>query len=451
MKILEMEIVFLLIGLVVGALVGFLLKKGQQTGAIDNEEMVLLRKQLMETSNEMSAVTRSNQMLQSDKNELSAKLNDSQAHVLKLNNELTAALSASKNIEQRLAEQKGEMEQLNQRFKTEFENLAAKILEEKSQKFTEQNKQSLDTILNPLKEKIKDFEDKVQKVYDTEAAERNMLKGEIKQLMSLNQLMHQDAQNLTKALKGDAKMQGNWGEFILESILEKSGLVKDREYIAQASISTEDGKRFQPDILINLPDGKCLVIDSKVSLVAYERYVSADDEMVKALSLKEHLQSVRSHIKGLSDKNYQNLYGAKSLDFVLLFVPIESAFALSVQNDAQLFNDAFERNIVIVSPSTLLATLRTVANIWRQENQNKNAIDIANKAGDMYDKFVGFVDDLIGLGNKMRDSQRAYESAMNKLHQGTGNLVKRSEDLKKLGAKATKAIPQTLIDRSELE
>ena len=446
-----MEIVFLLIGLVVGALVGFLLKKGQQTGAIDNEEMVLLRKQLMETSNEMSAVTRSNQMLQSDKNDLSAKLNDSQAHVLKLNNELTAALSASKNIEQRLAEQKGEMEQLNQRFKVEFENLAAKILEEKSQKFTEQNKQSLDTILNPLKEKIKDFEDKVQKVYDTEAAERNMLKGEIKQLMSLNQLMHQDAQNLTKALKGDAKMQGNWGEFILESILEKSGLVKDREYIAQASISTEDGKRFQPDILINLPDGKCLVIDSKVSLVAYERYVSADDEMVKALSLKEHLQSVRSHIKGLSDKNYQNLYGAKSLDFVLLFVPIESAFALSVQNDAQLFNDAFERNIVIVSPSTLLATLRTVANIWRQENQNKNAIDIANKAGDMYDKFVGFVDDLIGLGNKMRDSQKAYEAAMNKLHQGTGNLVKRSEDLKKLGAKATKAIPQTLIDRSELE
>ncbi|AMS27588.1 DNA polymerase V [Bacteroidetes bacterium UKL13-3] len=446
-----MEIVFLLIGLVVGALVGFLLKKGQQTGVIDNEEMVLLRKQLMETSNEMSAVTRSNQMLQSDKNDLSAKLNDSHAHVLKLNNELTAAMSAEKNIEQRLAEQKGEMEQLNQRFKVEFENLAAKILEEKSQKFTEQNKQSLDTILNPLKEKIKDFEDKVQKVYDTEAAERNMLKGEIKQLMSLNQLMHQDAQNLTKALKGDAKMQGNWGEFILESILEKSGLVKDREYIAQASISTEDGKRFQPDILINLPDGKCLVIDSKVSLVAYERYVSADDEMVKALSLKEHLQSVRSHIKGLSDKNYQNLYGAKSLDFVLLFVPIESAFALSVQNDAQLFNDAFERNIVIVSPSTLLATLRTVANIWRQENQNKNAIDIANKAGDMYDKFVGFVDDLIGLGNKMRDSQKAYEAAMNKLHQGTGNLVKRSEDLKKLGAKATKAIPQTLIDRSELE
>ncbi|MES2781041.1 MAG: DNA recombination protein RmuC [Bacteroidota bacterium] len=446
-----MEIVFLIVGLAIGTLLGFLIKKGQQGSNNGSEETVLLRKQLMETSNETSAVTRSNQMLLADKDQLLFTLKESQDQIIKLNNELTSALSAGKNIEQRLAEQKGEMEQLNQRFKTEFENLAAKILEEKSQKFTEQNKQSLDTILNPLKEKIKDFEDKVQKVYDTEAAERNMLKGEIKQLMSLNQLMHQDAQNLTKALKGDSKTQGNWGEFILESILEKSGLVKDREYQAQASISTEDGKRFQPDILINLPDGKCLVIDSKVSLVAYERYVSADDDVIKALSLKEHIQSLRVHIKGLSDKNYQKLYGAKSLDFVLLFVPIESAFALSVQNDAQLFNDAFERNIVIVSPSTLLATLRTVANIWRQENQNKNAIDIANKAGDMYDKFVGFVDDLIGLGTKMRDSQRAYEAAMNKLHQGTGNLVKRSEDLKKLGAKATKTIPQTLLDRSELE
>jgi DNA recombination protein RmuC len=405
----------------------------------------------MDTSIELSALSRSGQMLQADKEELTLKLTEANNQILYLNTEYTKAQSDRKNIEQRLLEQKTELEQLNQRLKTEFENLAARILEEKSLKFTEQNKQSMDTILNPLKEKIKDFEDKVQKVYDAEAAERNMLKGEIKQLMSLNQLMHQDAQNLTKALKGDTKTQGNWGEFILESILEKSGLVKDREYLAQTSISNEDGKRFQPDILINLPDGKCLIIDSKVSLVAYERYVSTEEEMVKAVSLKEHIQSLRGHIKNLSDKNYQSLYGVKSLDFVLLFVPIESAFALSVQHDAQLFNDAFERNIVIVSPSTLLATLRTVANIWRQENQNKNAIDIANKAGDMYDKFVGFVDDLISLGNKMKDSQKAYEAAMNKLHQGTGNLVKRSEDLKKLGAKATKSIPQTLLDRSELE
>jgi DNA recombination protein RmuC len=202
-------------------------------------------------------------------------------------------------------------------------------------------------------------------------------------------------------------------------------------------------------VVIQLPDGKCLIIDSKVSLVAYERYVSADDDLIKAQALKDHSLSFKNHIKGLSDKNYQNLYGINSLDFVLLFVPIESAFAATVQFDNQLFNDAFERNIVIVSPSTLLATLRTVANIWRQENQNKNAIEIANRAGDMYDKFVGFVDDLIVLGNKMRDSQKAYEGAMNKLHQGSGNLVKRSEDLKKLGAKANKALPPTLVDRSD--
>jgi DNA recombination protein RmuC len=369
--------------------------------------------------------------------------------VLELSNSLTSAQTQTQHIEARLVEQKEELNQLQQKFTKDFELVANKILEEKTQKFTDQNRQSLDVILNPLKEKIKDFEDKVQKVYDTEAAERNMLKGEIKQLMSLNQQMHVDTQNLTKALKGDTKTQGNWGEFILENILEKSGLVKDSEYKTQASVTTEDGKRYQPDVLINLPDGKCLIIDSKVSLVAYERFVSSDDDAVRLLAVKEHVQSLRNHIKGLSDKNYQNLYGVKSLDFVLLFMPIEPAFALAVQNDAQLFNDAFERNIVIVSPSTLLATLRTVANIWRQEYQNKNAVDIANKAGDMYDKFVGFVDDLISLGNKMRDSQKAYENAMNKLHQGTGNLVKRSEDLKKLGAKASKSLPPALLERAD--
>jgi DNA recombination protein RmuC len=387
-------------------------------------------------------------MLRKEVEELKAQLGAKQEEIIRLNNELTSALSAAKNIEVRLTEQKGEMEELNQKFKMEFENLASKILEEKSQKFTEQNKQSLDGILTPLRERIKDFEEKVQRVYDTEAAERNMLKGEIKQLMGLNQQMQQDAQNLTKALKGDNKAQGNWGEFILESILEKSGLMKDREYKTQESITTEDGKRYQPDVIIQLPDGKCLIVDSKVSLVAYEKFVSADDETIRVQALKEHGQSFKSHIKGLSEKNYQNLYGIKSLDFVLLFVPIEPAFAAAVQYDNQLFNDAFERNIVIVSPSTLLATLRTVANIWRQENQSKNAIEIANKAGDMYDKFVGFVDDLIVLGNKMRDSQKAYEGAMNKLHQGSGNLVKRSEDLKKLGAKANKSLPQNLLDRS---
>jgi DNA recombination protein RmuC len=444
----RMEIVFLGIGIAIGIMLGWFMQKSKKPEVGSNIVGDDWQAKFMESSNEASGLKNAESMLRKEVEELKAQLGAKQEEIIRLNNELTSALSAAKNIEVRLTEQKGEMEELNQKFKTEFENLASKILEEKSQKFTEQNKQSLDGILTPLRERIKDFEEKVQKVYDTEAAERNMLKGEIKQLMGLNQQMQQDAQNLTKALKGDNKAQGNWGEFILESILEKSGLMKDREYKTQESITTEDGKRYQPDVIIQLPDGKCLIVDSKVSLVAYEKFVSADDETIRVQALKEHGQSFKSHIKGLSEKNYQNLYGIKSLDFVLLFVPIEPAFAAAVQYDNQLFNDAFERNIVIVSPSTLLATLRTVANIWRQENQSKNAIEIANKAGDMYDKFVGFVDDLIVLGNKMRDSQKAYEGAMNKLHQGSGNLVKRSEDLKKLGAKANKSLPQNLLDRS---
>jgi DNA recombination protein RmuC len=238
---------------------------------------------------------------------------------------------------------------------------------------------------------------------------------------------------------------------ILESILEKSGLVRDREYVLQMSMTTDDGKRFQPDVVINLPDAKHIVIDSKVSLNAYERFSSAETDDERIIAVKEHLLSVRKHIRELSEKNYQSLYQLQSLDFVLLFIPIEPAFALAVQAEAQLFNEAFEKNIVIVSPSTTLATLRTSASIWRQENQNRNALEIARQGGALYDKFTGFVEDLISLGNKMRDSQKAYEGAMNKLSTGAGNLVRRTEELKKLGAKATKNLPPTLIDRSETE
>lgn len=444
-----MEIGFLIIGLILGGALGWYFGKSKQVLIPSNDDIEVWRNKWMLSSNEASGLQSTVNSLQSENQLLKADVEQKQQYILKLSNDLAIAITQSQNTEQRLKEQKQEIELMNQKLKIEFENLASKILEEKSQKFTEQNKQSLDTIITPLRDRIKDFEEKVQKVYDTEAAERNMLKGEIKQLMGLNQQMHLDTQNLTKALKGDNKTQGNWGEFILESILEKSGLVKDREYKTQESITNEDGKRYQPDVIINLPDGKCLIIDSKVSLVAYERYVSADDEIIKLQALKEHGLSFKNHIKGLSDKNYQNLYQIKSLDFVLLFVPIESAFAAAVQYDSQIFNDAFERNIVIVSPSTLLATLRTVANIWRQESQNKNAIEIAQKAGDMYDKFVGFAEDLIVIGNKIKDSQKAYEGAMNKLTEGSGNLVKRAEDLKKLGAKASKSLDQRLIDRIE--
>jgi DNA recombination protein RmuC len=312
-----MEIVFLLVGIMVGGALGWLLKR-PGISAQANNDTEDLRSKYMEASNKASAALHAESMLRNDYDMAKQELERKQVEIIRLNNEVTASLSHTRNMEVRLTEQKGEMEQLNQRFKTEFENLASKILEEKSQKFTEQNKQSLDGLLTPLKDRIKDFEEKVQKVYDTEAAERNMLKGEIKQLMGLNLQMQQDAQNLTKALRGDNKTQGNWGEFILESILEKSGLIKDREYKTQESITTEDGKRFQPDVVIQLPDGKCLIIDSKVSLVAYERYVSADDDLIKAQALKDHSLSFKNHIKGLSDKNYQNLYGINSLRFCIV-------------------------------------------------------------------------------------------------------------------------------------
>jgi len=439
-----MEFLFLIVGICIGFVIAWLIKRPVNT-TINNDAAI----KLSEAEKQNSALISTNQHIKQEKELLQKANADLQNQIVEFANKLATAEANNKNMNERLETQRSELEQLQARFKDEFSVLANKILEEKTQKFTEQNKINLDGILNPLKEKIKDFEDKVEKVYNTEAAERNMLKGEIKQLMSLNQQMQVDAQNLTKALKGDTKTQGNWGEFILESILEKSGLTKNREYFSQASMNDEEGKRQQPDILIKLPDGKSLILDSKVSLVAYEKYVSAQDEVSRQAAAKEHIQSVRQHIKGLSEKKYQTLYEIKSLDFVLLFMPIEPAFALAVQLENTLFNDAYEKNIIIVSPTTLFATLRTVANIWRYEYQNKNAIEIAKKAGDMHDKFVNFVTDLTLIGNKLNEAQKTYFESMKKLYTGTGNLVKRREDIKSLGVKVSKDLPQSLIDRIE--
>jgi DNA recombination protein RmuC len=288
--------------------------------------------------------------------------------------------------------------------------------------------------------------DLVDDVYLNDNKERAGLSEQIKMLHDLNQQMSKDANNLTKALKGETKTQGNWGEFILERVLEKSGLVKGQEYAVQESITDEEGKRLQPDVVIYLPESKCIIIDSKVSLVGYERYCSAEDEVIKAAALKEHISSIKKHIANLSSKNYQNLYKIKSLDFVLLFMPIEPAFSLAVQNDMELFNDAFERNIVIVSPSTLLATLRTIASIWRQENQNRNALEIARQSGALYDKFQSMVTDLMEVGKRLHSVQDNYEDVMKKLSTGKGNLITSVEKIKKLGAKATKSLPQGMAD-----
>ncbi len=436
-----MEIIFLIVGIALGAVLGWFVKKSSQPNDIAKQELDALKQKF-------AAQQAESELLKVQQRELESKADTLQNSLTQAKSDLAAKGANEQNLITKLAEQKQELVQLKELMAKEFENLANRIFEEKTEKFTNQNKLNLDQVLSPLKERIKDFEEKVQKHYDEENREKASLKEQITLLHGLNQQMSKEAQNLTRALKGDTKAQGNWGEFILESILEKSGLAKDREYTMQTSFTTEDGKRFQPDVVVNLPEGKSLIIDSKVSLVAYDKFIAADDDTIKNLAIKEHLLSLKQHIKGLSEKNYQQLYDLKTLDFVLLFIPVEPAFALAVQHDNQLFNDAFDKNIVIVSPSTLLATLRTVASIWRQENQNRNAIEIARKAGDLYDKFTGFVDDMIDLGKKMDQSKNSYVDAMKKLSEGRGNLVGRVEDLKKMGAKASKSIPQALIDRA---
>ena len=326
-----------------------------------------------------------------------------------------------------------------------------KYLRKKENKFSEQNKEKLNEILSPLKEKISDFEKKVEETSKESIKGHASLREQLQMLKEMNQKITQEATNLTNALKGQTKTQGNWGEFILESILEKCGLVKGREYVVQESITAESGKRFQPDVIINLPENKSIIIDSKVSLIGYEKYVSSEDENEKQLGLREHINSIRSHIKNLSGKNYQNLYQIESLDFVLMFMPIEPAFAYAVQSDPAIFNDAFEQNIVIVSPSTLLATLRTISSIWRQENQNKNALEIAKQSGALYDKFVGFVEDLKSVGDRMEQAKTSYSNAMNKLVDGSGNLVGRVEKIKRLGAKASKTLPPSILNRADAD
>ncbi len=377
-----MEITFLIIGLIVGgAAAWFIAKykyKSQQ--GVSPSDVKQLEDQIDNLKIENGKLSERNQNVQESFAKASEELKSERKSVLELNSSLSSIKSDYGNLQERLAEQKKEVEELQSKFTKEFENLANKILDDKSTKFTAQNKENLDQILKPLSEKIKDFEKKVEEVYVTDSKERASLVQQIKNLHDLNQQMSKDANNLTNALKGQTKTQGNWGEFILESILEKSGLVKGREYSVQESLSSSEGRRFQPDILIKLPENKTIVIDSKVSLISYEKFTSAENEEDRQIGLRDFIISIKNHIKGLSAKNYQNLYGIESLDFVLMFMPIEPAFGLAVQNDISLFNDAFEKNIVIVSPSTLLATLRTIASIWRQENQNKNALKLPGRA-----------------------------------------------------------------------
>lgn len=367
-----------------------------------------------------------------------------------LNLELVQKNTEFENLQRQSSKRDAELEERQEQLRKDFELLATKILDEKSEKFTIQNKENIKNILNPLQEKIKNFEEKVDLTQKESISMHSALKEQLLGLKDLNQQMTKEATNLTRALKGDSKMQGNWGELVLERVLEKSGLEKDREYFVQQSFTLDDGSRVLPDIVLHLPDSKKMIIDSKVSLTDYERLVNANEED-KDQFLKAHTNSIRKHVDQLSEKNYQDLYDIESPDFVLMFIPIEPAFAVVVNEDNNIYNKAFEKNIVIVTPSTLLATLRTIDSMWNNEKQQRNAIEIARQAGALYDKFEGLVKDLTGVGKKIDAAKTDYSAAMNKLVEGKGNLVTSVEKLKKMGAKAKKSLPEAIIKRAEEE
>ena len=441
-----MDFLFLIIGLVLGFGLAYLFLKGKQTGSSDTSS---LDSKIIGLEKDLSFAAKENQRLLSEKEQFSSELNLEKEKLSKAETRIARAEEIFKSQEEKFNTLKSELENVHKKYSTEFEVIANKILEEKSVKFTEQNKTNMDIILNPLKDNIKRFEEQVQKSYKTESDERITLKTEIKNLVDLNKQISEEANNLTKALKGENKTQGNWGELILEKVLERSGLVKDQEYRLQYSTNNDDGKRIQPDAVILLPDNKHIIVDAKVSLIAYEALVNSTSDDDRLSFTKDHLLSVRTHVKSLSEKNYPTSSDFNTPDFVLLFIPIESSFSVAVQADQELFNFAWDKKIVIVSPSTLLATLRTIASVWKQERQTKNAIEIAKQSGALYDKFVGFVEDMDKIGKSIDASNTAYENAINKLHKGSGNLVKRAQDIEKLGAKTSKQISSKFIENNE--
>ncbi|MBW8332885.1 MAG: DNA recombination protein RmuC [Prolixibacteraceae bacterium] len=447
-----MEILFGAVGFFVGLIVSyFFLKSKLQKQRADFEREKLISEQnfLQEKFNlekEKSLFEDRNLSLLKEKEELNQQLQQLRIENGIQGQQLARAEADFGNLQEKLESQKKEMENLQQKFTTEFENIASKILKQNTEDFSKSNQKGMNEMLLPLKEKIQLFEKKVEDTYEKGLKDQTDLKAELKKLYDLNLKISDEANNLTRALKGDVKKQGNWGEMILERILERSGLAEGREYIKEESVLSENGLRFQPDVVIHLPDHKHIVVDSKVSVVAYERLVNAENEKDRPAFVKEHLLSVRSHIKILSEKHYQHSPSFNSPDFVLLFIPIESSFSIAVQEDQELFTYAWDNKVVIVSPSTLLATLRTIASIWQQENQTRNAIEIARQGGALYDKFVSFISDMESIGKSLESTRKTYDQAVNKLYVGSGNLVKRAESIRKLGAKTTKELPQELIN-----
>jgi DNA recombination protein RmuC len=427
---------FLIAGLVLGAAGGWFMARFKYAADKQKEQATLLIEQ-EKSKNLFAQLEESREALESERQK-----------VLRLNNHLAATEADYRNLEEKLSERKKELDTIETKFTAEFKNLANDILEKNSAKFSDLNKNSMSELLNPLKDKILTFEKKVEEAYDKELRDKISLREEVKKLYELNNRISEEANNLTRALKGDTKKQGDWGEVILETVLERSGLTKDREYRRQVITTNADGDMIKPDYLVLLPDNRHIIIDSKVSLVAYENFVNMDDETTRPKYLKAHLDSMKNHVKLLSEKNYFSSLEFNTPDFVLMFVPIESSFSVALQADQELFNYAWERKIVIVSPTTLLATMRTVASIWKMDKQSQHAFQIAEESGKLYDKFKLFMDDMVKVGTQLNSTRSTYEDAMKKLVTGRGNLVNQAEKIREMGAKNTKKIDEKITQRA---
>lgn len=443
-----MEILWVVLGLVVGSVAAFLVQRYRMAAQyVPRDHVDRLETQVKDF--EVDKAKREAQLknLEAGLSETKESLAHTQSHERDLRDKLARVETEHANSEGRIKEQKAEFDKVKEQLKTDFKNLAHSILEENSAKFAKQNQTSLDSLLKPLSEKIKEFKQKVETTHETQTRDGVALREKIKQLTELNLKMSEEANNLTNALKGQSKTMGNWGELVLETILENSGLIKGEEYLIQGSFNTEAGKRAQPDVIINLPDSKHLVIDSKVSLVAYERYCSTpEQEAIRDKHLKDHILSIRTHVNGLSQKNYQDLHQISAPDFVMMFIPLDPALILALQHDRKLFVEAFEKGIFLVCPATLLFALRTIATLWKREKQNANALEIARRGGALYDKFVGFYEQLETLGACIRRTQESYDDSISKLKTGRGNLVRQVEMIKNLGAKASKSLPDVSDD-----
>jgi len=450
-----MEIIYLIIGILVGGLIAWLIQRtrisklesGFQTKLSDAEKA--MQEKINALDKEKSIFEEKFTTLHSTNQKTAEDLIAERKRCEDLNTQNARAETENKNLGENLEKQKAELETIQKKFTTEFENIANKILKQNSQEFTIVNQKNIGDILNPLKEKIQTFEKKVEDTYQKGIKDQTDLKAELKKLYDLNTRISEEANNLTRALKSDSKKQGNWGEVILERVLERSGLVKGQEYKTQETARNEAGDMIRPDVVVYLPDNKHIFIDSKVSLVGYELFINDEDQAKRDVYLKQHVESIRNHVKGLGEKSYSNVAAFDSPDFVLLFMPIESAFSAAIQADVELFNFAWEKKIVMVSPTTLLATLRTIASIWKHEKQTQNAMEIATQGGALYDKFVGFLKDLEDLGIQIGRVSKTYDEAKRKLADGSGNIVKRVENLKKLGAKTTKSIPESFFDNND--